>query len=223
MRMLKKKAQEPSGGLLMLAQAAHDLVLAGNKAENLDDQDLVEKVKLRKRQAPDFYDDATLTFKKPKSSKQQKKGRAKPQESRTKAKPRLIAMTKGKEDRSDRIRRFECVIKDLEHNGAVKVNRVKPRVLEDRKMALAIEGLEFVDRQDCYESLNLNLTQDKTKSHDKLLCAGVRETMRYLGLMPVEISDGGKYEWSCCKFKFNEEVRTERLERAARKSTMGAD
>ena len=220
MRMLKKKAQEPSGGLLMLAQAAHDLVLAGNKAENLDDQDLVEKVKQRKRQAPDFYDDATLTFKKP---KQQKKVRAKPQESRTKAKPRLIAMTKGKEDRSDRIRRFECVIKDLEHNGALKVKRVKPRVLEDRKMALAIEGLEFVDRRDCYESLNLNLTQDMSKSHDKL-CAGVRETMRYLGLMPVDSrSDDGKYHWGSCKFKFNEQVRTERLERAARQSTMGAD
>ena len=153
-------------------------------------------------------------------AKHQKKVRAKPQESRTKAKPLLIAMTKGKEDRSDRIRRFDRVIKDLEHNGALKVKRVKPRVLEDRKMALAIEGLEFVDHRDCYESLNLNLTQDKTKSHDKLLCAGVRETMRYLGLMPVEISDGGKYEWSCCKFKFNEEVRTERLERAARKSTI---
>ena len=62
-----------------------------------------------------------------------------------------------------------------------------------------------------------------SKSHDKL-CAGVRETMRYLGLMPVDSrSDDGKYHWGSCKFKFNEQVRTERLERAARQSTMGAD
>ena len=34
---------------------------------------------------------------------------------------------------------------------------------------------------------------------------------------------GSVAEVDDCKFKFNEEVRTERLERAARKSTMGAD
>ena len=235
-RVLKRpKTQEPSGGLMMLAQAAHDLVLAGDEispaatlakkvaaGDNaLDDQDMVEKVKQRKRQAPMWYDDATLTAKqKARSRPQQKKEvRAKPQESRTKAKPRLIAMTKGKEDRNDRLRRFECVIKDLEHDGAVKVKRVNPGVLEDRKMALPIERLTFVDRQDCYESLNLNFreTQDMCRSHNKL-CPGARETMRYLALMPVDKSDGGKYHWDCCKFKFNEQVRTERLERAAQKS-----
>ena len=54
------------------------------------------------------------------------------------------------------------------------------------------------------DSMNevLRLPQDCNKSGDIKLASGVRETMRYLALLPVDIAIDGRYDWNSHEFQF---------------------
>ena len=124
------------------------------------------------------------------------------------------SVRKGAEDRADRVTRFVLAIEDLEKSKAVTVERASEREKEQRKMAVDIKGFAVTSAEDFAVCMNNALRLPQDKPENQRLCSGVRETLRYLALLPKKLSEDGRYDWTCTEFAFNDKVRVERLQRA---------
>ena len=121
----------------------------------------------------------------------------------------------GSEQRVNRVGKFEAAILDIEAQGGVEIHRVSEASMHKRKMALNIDRIVLLQGSCFYEKMNdaLKLPSDK-KLDKKKLCSGVRETMRYLGMLPGAKGHDGRLDWGCAEFVFDDEAREERLARA---------
>jgi hypothetical protein len=128
----------------------------------------------------------------------------------------LLTTKKGAQGRCDRVSRFEGTLLRLEALDAVKIKRATDSSVAKFKMAVRFEGFKITKPPTFYKMMNevLRLPQDCNKSGDIKLASGVRETMRYLALLPVDIAIDGRYDWNSHEFQFLDKVRKERLERA---------
>ena len=130
----------------------------------------------------------------------------------------------GSEQRVNRVGTFETAMLQIEAKGGITVYRSSETSMRERKMALNVDKIVIAKGNNLFcEKMNdtLRLPQDKTDDNTKL-CSGVRETMRYLGLLPAMRSDDGRLDWSCGVFAFNAEAREERLARAIQTHKRGS-
>ena len=130
----------------------------------------------------------------------------------------------GSEQRVNRVGTFETAMLQIEAKGGITVYRSSETSMRERKMALNVDKIVIAKGNNLFcEKMNdtLRLPQDKTDDNTKL-CSGVRETMRYLGLLPAMRSDDGRLDWSCGVFAFNDEAREERLARAIQTHKRGS-
>ena len=189
-------------------------------------EDMLDKIKQRKRKAPMLYGNILSTEDLAKSSKSSESSpsrgllQKKPRKEGTSRKCSRTwadyqSVRKGAEDRADRVTRFVLAIEDLEKAKAVTVERASEREKEQRKMAVNIKGFTVTSAKDFAVCMNnaLRLPQDKSENQQRL-CSGVRETLRYLALLPKKLCEDGRYDWTYAEFAFNDKVRIERLQRA---------
>ena len=120
----------------------------------------------------------------------------------------------GTEQRVNRVGKFEAACLEIEKQGAIAVHRVSEASMHKRKMALNIDRIVLLQHAFFYDKMNASLKLPSDKVDKKKLCSGVRETMRYLGMLPGAKGQDGRLDWGCDEFVFNDEAREERLARA---------
>ena len=126
--------------------------------------------------------------------------------------------------RTKRLQRVEDLFDALEAASIIKIQRVSPQRMLDEKMAVPIASIDVLAFDAFVLRMNKALDKEDKKGkadpdrkqliNPNKLVPGVRETFRYLGILPSSRKDTGLLDWETSHYVFDNKVRAERLARA---------
>ena len=133
------------------------------------------------------------------------------------------------------IQRVEALLKALEKAGIVSLEHASAQEMVQSKMAVSIRDIHILDNDRWVLEMNKALDggenaqragdhgadctdqgqKHRPKKKEKLL-PRVRESFRYLGILPKARLDDGRLDWESRHFAFDVNIRHARLERAVK-------
>ena len=138
-------------------------------------------------------------------------------------------------ERANRVQRVEALLRALEKAGIVRLEHASAQEMKMSKMAVSIRDIYILDKDRWVLEMNKALDGDKNakrtggqnkgQKHSgdgersschspKKLLGEVRESFRYLGILPVKRLEDGRLDWESQHFAFDVNVRNARLDRA---------